>query len=73
MKLYGTAYIFNWPALCFGTKAWCFKLMWAKKYKRFKWFSYWTTTKSVWWERVNSYPFRFVGVMILPNNEIYDL
>lgn len=73
MKLYGLAYIFDWHALYFGTKAWCFKLLWAKNYKRFKWYNYWTTTKDVWWQRVNSYPFRFVGVMILPNSEIYNL
>ena len=73
MKLYGIAYIHDWPALCFGNKAWCFKLTWARKLHRFKWYSYTTTSKDVWWQRINSHPFRFIGLMILPNNELYDL
>lgn len=73
MKLFGLAYIYDWHALCFGTKAWCFKLIWANKYHWFRWYSFMTTSKNVWWNRVNSYPFRFFGLMILPNEEIYDL
>lgn len=30
MRLFGFAYIHKWPALCFGSNAWCFKLIWAK-------------------------------------------
>lgn len=73
MKLYGLAIIHGWPALCFANKAWCFKLIWAKKYHWFRWYSFMTTSKNVWWQRVNSYPFRFFGIMVLPNDEIYDL
>ncbi len=73
MKLFGLAYIHEWPALCFGTKAWCFKLIWAKKYHCFKWYNFKTTTKNVWWQRINSYPFKFFGIMILPNKDIYDI
>ena len=49
------------------------KLIWAKKYHWFRWYFFTTTTKNVWWQRINSYPFRFFGVMVLPNEEIYDL
>lgn len=73
MKLYGLAYIFNWPALCFGNKAWCFKLTWARILHRFKFYHYTTTSKNVWLQRVNSYPFRFIGIMTLPNSELNDL
>ena len=73
MRLYGFAYVMRFPCLCFGKTAWYFKLIWASAYKRFKWYSWWGDTKTVWWERVNSYPFKFFGFMILPNGDIYDL
>jgi hypothetical protein len=74
MKMYGFAYAMGFPCLCFGKKAWYFKLIWWSPIKkRPVWYSWWSETKSVWWQRVNSYPFRFFGVMILPNEEIYDL
>ena len=73
MKLYGFAYAMDFPCLCFGKKAWYFKLIWSPVYKRFKWYSWWGDTKTVWWERVNSYPFKFFGFMVLPHEDIYDL
>ena len=73
MKMYGFAYAMGFPCICFGKKAWYFKLIWSSVKKRFCWYSWWTDTTSVWWQRVNSYPFRFYGIMILPNEEIYDL
>lgn len=73
MKMYGFAYAMGFPCLCFGRKAWHFKLIWSSVKRRFFWFSWWTDTASVWWQRINSYPFRFFGVFILPNEEIYDL
>ena len=73
MKMYGFAYASKFPCLCFGKRAWHFKLIWSSVKKRFCWYSWWSETKSVWWQRVNSYPFRFYGIMILPNEEIYDL
>lgn len=73
MKLYGFAYSINYPCICFGKKAWYFKLYYGKAIKRFKWVSWISTTKDVWWQRVNSYPFRFIGIMILPNEDVYDL
>ena len=73
MKLYGFAYSMSFPCLCFGKRAWYFKLIWSPVYKRFKWYSWWSDTKTVWWERINSYPFKFIGFMILPQEDIYDL
>lgn len=74
MKMYGFAYAMGFPCLCFGGKAWYFKLIWwSPAKKRPVWFSWWSETKSVWWQRVNSYPFKFCGIMILPHEEIYDL
>lgn len=73
MKMYGFAYAGGFPCLCFGRKAWHFKLIWSSVKKRFCWYSWWTDTASVWWQRVNSYPFRFFGVFILPNEDIYDI
>ena len=73
MKMYGFAYAMNFPCLCFGKKSWYFKLTWSPIYKRFKWYSWWDDTKTVWWERVNSYPFKFFGFIVLPHEDIYDL
>lgn len=74
MKMYGFAYAMGFPCLCFGKKSWYFKLIWwSPTKKRPVWYSWWSETKSVWWQRVNSYPFKFYGIMILPNEEIYDL
>lgn len=73
MKMYGIAYSMQFPCICFGKKAWYFKLLWSTKYHCFKWYSWFSTTKDVWWQRVNSYPFKFFGVMILPHEDIYDL
>lgn len=73
MRMYGFAWSMGWPCICFGKKAWFFKIYYGKAIKRFK-FQHWITeTKTVWFQRVNSYPFRFFGIMILPNEDIYDL
>lgn len=69
--MYGIAYSMQFPCICFGKTAWYFKL--STKYHRFKWYSWFGSTKGVWWQRVNSYPFKFFGVMILPHEDIYDL
>lgn len=73
MRMYGFAWSMGWPCICFGKKAWFFKMYYGKAIKRFR-FQHWLDdTKTVWFQRVNSYPFRFFGIMILPNEEIYDL
>lgn len=74
MKLFGLAlYMDNWPAFCFGKKAWIFKIIWSPVYHKFKCYHFTSTSKDVWWQRVNSYPFKFFGIMILPNEDVYDL
>ena len=73
MKMYGFAWVMGWTCICYGKKSWFFKLYYGKAIKRFKWASWTTDTKNVWWQRVNSYPFRFFGLFILPNDELYDL
>jgi hypothetical protein len=73
MKMFGIAYIHGWPCICFGKKVRFFKLIWAKKYHWFRWYTYTSTSKNAWWQRVNSYPFRFWGWFILPNEDVYDL
>lgn len=73
MRMYGFAWSMGWPCICFGKKSWFFKIYYGKAIKRFR-FQHWVTdTKTVWIQRVNSYPFRFFGIMILPNEDIYDL
>jgi len=73
MRMYGIAWSMGWPCICFGKKSWFFKIYYGKAIKRFR-FQHWISdTKTVWWQRVNSYPFRFFGIMILPNEDIYDL
>lgn len=71
--MYGFAYTASFPCICFGKKAYYFKLMWSKVKKRFLWYSWCSTTDAVWWQRVNSYPFRFFGFFVLPNENVYDL
>lgn len=74
MKLFGLAlYMRNWPAFCFGKKAWVCKIIWSPVYRRFKCYHFTSTSDDVWWQRVNSYPFRFFGIMIHPRECIYDL
>lgn len=73
MKMYGFAYSGGFSCLCFGKKGWYFKLLWSQVKKRLCWYSWWSDIKAVWWQRVNSYPFRFFGLFILPNEDIYDL
>lgn len=73
MKMYGFAYAMGFPCFCFGKKVWYFKLIWSPVKKKLMWYSWWSSSKSVWWQRVNSYPFRFFGLFILPNDELYDL
>ena len=74
MKLFGLAlYMDNWPAFCFGKKAWVCKIIWSPVKRKFCWFHYTTTTENVWYQRTNSDPFRLYGVMILPHENIYDL
>lgn len=73
MKMYGIAYVAGFSAICIGTKAWCFKLVWSSVYKGFKFYSHWNGIKRLWWQRVNSYPFKFYGVFILPKEDLYDL
>ena len=73
MKMYGIAYVAGFPAICLGTKAWYFKLIWSPAHKSIKFLNYWSDIKRLWWQRVNSYPFKFYGVFILPNEDIYDL
>ena len=74
MKLFGLAlYMDNWPAFCFGKKAWICKVIWLPVYRRFKCYHFTSTAENVWWQRVNSYPFKFFGIMILPNEDVYDL
>ena len=73
MKLYGFAYAVKFPCICFGKRVWHFKLVWVSRMKRFRWYSWWDDAESVWYQRVNSYPFKFFGVMILPNENVYDL
>lgn len=73
MKMYGFAWAMGWPCICFGKKSWFFKIYYGKAIKRFR-FQHWVDdTKTVWFQRVNSYPFKFLGIMILPNEDIYDL
>jgi len=73
MRMYGFAWSMGWLCICFGKKAWFFKLYYGKAIKRFR-FQHWLDdTKTVWYQRVNSYPFRLFGIMILPNEDIYDL
>lgn len=71
--MYGFAYAMGFPCLCFGKKAWHFKLIWSPVKKKLVWFSWWSDAESVWWQRVNSYPFRFFGWFVLPREDIYDL
>lgn len=74
MKLFGLAiYMNNWPAFCFGKKAWVCKIIWSPMYRKFCCYHFASTSENVWWQRVNSYRFRFYGVMILPHENIYDL
>ena len=73
MKMYGFAYTTEWPSICFGSKAWRFKVTWSPVYKCFKFYHHWINIKDLWWQRVNSYPFKFFGIFILPNEDIYDL
>ena len=74
MKLFGLAlYMDNWPAFCFGKKAWVCKIIWSPVYRRFKCYHFTSSAENIWWQRVNSYPFRLFGVMILPNESVYDL
>jgi hypothetical protein len=73
MKMYGIAYVAGFPAICLGTKAWYFKLIWSPAHKSIKFLNHWSDIKRLWWQRVNSYPFKFYGVFILPNEDIYDL
>ena len=73
MRMYGFAWSMGWPCICLGKKSWFFKVYYGKAIKRFR-FQHWIDdTKTVWYQRVNSYPFRFFGIMILPNEYIYDL
>ena len=74
MKLFGLAlFMNNWPAFCFGKKAWVCKIIWSPVYHKFCCYHYTTTAEKIWWQRVNSYPFRFFGIMILPHENIHDL
>lgn len=73
MKMYDLAYSAYIYRLCFGKKAWSFILTWSSKEKRLLFYHWWCETKNVWWERINSYPFKFWGIFILPNNELFDL
>jgi len=73
MKLYGIAYSMGFPCLCLGKKAWYFKLYWSPVKKRLIWQSWKSNTKDVWWQRINSHPFRFFGFMVLPNEDVYDI
>ena len=52
MKMYGFAYAMGFPCLCFGKKAWYFKLMWSPVKKKLVWFSWWSDAESVWWQFV---------------------
>lgn len=73
MRMYGFAYAMGFPCLCFGKKAWYFKVTWSRVRNGLVWYSWLDDTKSVWWQRVNSHPFRFFGLFVLPNEEVYDL
>jgi len=74
MKLYGLAlYMDNWPAFCFGKKAWVCKVIWSPVYRRFRCYHFTSTSENIWYQRTNSNPYRFFGVMILPNKNVYDL
>ena len=73
MKMYGVAYAMKYLCFCFGKKAWFFTLFWSPVKKKLVWYSWLSDTKDVWWQRVNSYPFRFFGLFILPHEDVYDL
>lgn len=73
MRMYGFSWSMGWPCICFGKKSWFFKLYYGKAIKRFRFQHWFDDTKTVWFQRVNSHPFRFFGIMILPNEDIYDL
>ena len=73
LKMYGIAYVAGFYAICMGSKAWCFKLIWSQVYKSLKFFNHWSDIKRLWWQRVNSSPFKFYGVFILPKEDLYDL
>ena len=74
MKLFGLAlYMDNWPAFCFGKKAWVCKIIWSSVYHRFKCYHFTSTSENVLWQRVNSYSFKFFGIMIIPKENIHDL
>ncbi len=74
MKLFGLAlYMDNWPAFCFGKKAWVCKVIWSSVYHKFCWYHFSLTSEEVWYQRTNSDPYRFFGVMILPKKKIHDL
>lgn len=74
MRLYGLAlYMNNWPAFCFGKKAWVCKIIWSPVYRRFKCYHFTSTSEKIWWQRINSNPYKFFGIMILPRENIYDL
>lgn len=74
MKLFGLAlYMGNWPAFCFGRKAWVCKITWSPVYRKFYWYHFSLTSEEVWRQRVNSDPYKFFGIMIIPKENIYDL
>lgn len=74
MKLFGLAlYMGNWPAFCFGKKAWVCKIIWSPVKHKFCWFHFSLTSEEVWRQRTNSDPYKFFGIMILPKENIYDL
>lgn len=63
----------NWPAFCYGKKAWVCKIIWSPVKHKFYWHHFLLTSEEVWWQRTNSNPFKFFGIMILPKENIYDL
>lgn len=72
MKMYGFTKNLGFPCICYGSMAWCFKLIWLKEKKRFKWISWYSEVHNVWYHRDDTFPYRFFGYMILDKNAIYD-
>ena len=72
MKLYGITTTLGFPCICYGKTAWFFKLIYAKKLRKFKFYHGHTTSNDVAYNFIHNRGKRFFGLIIKELND-YDL
>lgn len=73
-RLYGFTRDYHFPYYCFGKRCFAFKIIWSRKYRKFKVFFFKSNSEHVLFNMMeNSNPIRFFGYIRTNFNTLYNI